>query len=583
MRKRNIPSFRRRLFESASGYASGGVIEGKGDTDPQKAAVEGAARVDTSAASSAAQAGLDYYNDNYGTAETAFIDPLTQNVQNKFNEGASYVGGKIGEGAEAAYDYVNDNVDQGDVEYVGNKIRRVVDAVGFFSDPVTNDFKASSQAYVDPSKFRESAQSRGAQLSLSQRMEAEADRRDPSRAQGLMNQALQQNKAAAMSMAASNKTMNSALAKRLAAQQLSSANMQAAGQAAQLGMQEQVANRQQQLAERQAAMQGYNTARGQDVAEAQIQASGMTSAGDQALKAQDINYQVSKDNTEAARNDAAGILGGAGGVIGEIFYEGGEAELEDARGSEIGSVDPSTEYTDALSQDSSANKDLISAFERAAGPMAVSASTTVPESDSGISKAPSVKASKIQSSIPKESNYGTGVSQVARAIQNLSSGVRSSGSGKDTSGIDAANKAAGLIGNIIKVVAAFKEGGEVPGEASVPGDSVKNDTVPAFLSPGEVVIPRSIMEGEHADERAAGFVAAIKAERSKEQRHEEEFYAATDALAEHAKEKFSRARSVVDELPPETVARLAHMYGKKPDPMATWYLTVDGLKQKEPR
>lgn len=35
-------------------------------------------------------------------------------------------------------------------------------------------------------------------------------------------------------------------------------------------------------------------------------------------------------------------------------------------------------------------------------------------------------------------------------------------------------------------------GGRVPGQASVPGDSKENDTVPAMLSPGEIVIPRSL-------------------------------------------------------------------------------------------
>lgn len=39
----------------------------------------------------------------------------------------------------------------------------------------------------------------------------------------------------------------------------------------------------------------------------------------------------------------------------------------------------------------------------------------------------------------------------------------------------------------------FKEGGAVPGQAVVPGDSQTNDTVPAKLSPGEFVVPRTAM------------------------------------------------------------------------------------------
>jgi hypothetical protein len=49
----------------------------------------------------------------------------------------------------------------------------------------------------------------------------------------------------------------------------------------------------------------------------------------------------------------------------------------------------------------------------------------------------------------------------------------------------------------------MKLGGHVDGEAEVPGDSEKNDTVPALLSPGELVIPRSVpKDGPHMEEFA---------------------------------------------------------------------------------
>ena len=41
---------------------------------------------------------------------------------------------------------------------------------------------------------------------------------------------------------------------------------------------------------------------------------------------------------------------------------------------------------------------------------------------------------------------------------------------------------------------AFADGGMVPGKAAVMGDSSRNDTVPALLSPGEAVIPRTLMQ-----------------------------------------------------------------------------------------
>lgn len=53
-------------------------------------------------------------------------------------------------------------------------------------------------------------------------------------------------------------------------------------------------------------------------------------------------------------------------------------------------------------------------------------------------------------------------------------------------------------------------GGKIGGKAEVPGDSPKNDTVPAWLSPGEIVIPRSIA---HDPDAARDFVAQVNAKK----------------------------------------------------------------------
>lgn len=53
-------------------------------------------------------------------------------------------------------------------------------------------------------------------------------------------------------------------------------------------------------------------------------------------------------------------------------------------------------------------------------------------------------------------------------------------------------------------------GGMIKGWAGIAGDSPKNDTVPAMLSPGEIVIPRSVAQAPDAASRAAAFVDAIK-------------------------------------------------------------------------
>lgn len=51
---------------------------------------------------------------------------------------------------------------------------------------------------------------------------------------------------------------------------------------------------------------------------------------------------------------------------------------------------------------------------------------------------------------------------------------------------------------------------EVPGKARFKGDTRSNDTVPALLSPGEIVLPRSVAQADDAPEKAKDFVSAIK-------------------------------------------------------------------------
>ncbi len=69
----------------------------------------------------------------------------------------------------------------------------------------------------------------------------------------------------------------------------------------------------------------------------------------------------------------------------------------------------------------------------------------------------------------------------------------------------------GNVGSQLKV------GGKVPGKPQVGGavNSYKNDTVKALLSPGEIVIPRSITQGKDPIKGAATFVAAQMAKSGK--------------------------------------------------------------------
>jgi hypothetical protein len=62
----------------------------------------------------------------------------------------------------------------------------------------------------------------------------------------------------------------------------------------------------------------------------------------------------------------------------------------------------------------------------------------------------------------------------------------------------------------LETVAKRAGGGEIAGRSRFKGDTRSNDTVPALLSPGEIVLPRSVAQDEDAPVKAKKFVEAIK-------------------------------------------------------------------------
>lgn len=104
--------------------------------------------------------------------------------------------------------------------------------------------------------------------------------------------------------------------------------------------------------------------------------------------------------------------------------------------------------------------------------------------------------------------YGAPAAKTGTATTSSSGGLSgtdavSSGAGSVASGANADSSLYGLAhGGAVPCYAAggmahdhgicMRMGGHVPGQAAVPGDSLQNDNVPAMLSPGELVIPRSV-------------------------------------------------------------------------------------------
>lgn len=84
-------------------------------------------------------------------------------------------------------------------------------------------------------------------------------------------------------------------------------------------------------------------------------------------------------------------------------------------------------------------------------------------------------------------------------------------------------------------------GGRITGKAKVGGDSPANDTVPAMLSPGEEVLPRSVTMSKDAPERAKKFVEHIKKEhKKKEDGANGPSYGHVIAAQRHLHERLSR-------------------------------------------
>ena len=75
-------------------------------------------------------------------------------------------------------------------------------------------------------------------------------------------------------------------------------------------------------------------------------------------------------------------------------------------------------------------------------------------------------------------------------------------------------------------------GGPVPGRARVPGDSLRNDRVKALLSPGEMVLPRSITTAPNAPDRAKAFVSSLlRAPRPVKPMHPDDLHGMMEALS----------------------------------------------------
>lgn len=278
----------------------------------------------------------------------------------------------------------------------------------------------------------------------------------PNPAQAMLNQATGQNVAnqAALMAGQRGASANPGLMARQAAMQGANIQQQAAGQGATM-------QAQQALNALSAAGTQANTMAGQQIAQANQNA--VSQQNEQGiLQGANSNYsnnQTTLGNTRMGQQGQAigGLLSGAG--AGGQMLSGGSG-LQAVSGMAEGGQVPST-----MGPQSSIGQYLMSQAQQQSA-------------DQVIHSQPQ----------PAQKSSGGGGAQLAQLAMMFAS-------------------QGGNVGSKLKA------GGHVPGQAKMSGDNLKNDTVHAMLSPGEIVIPRSVLQGKDPARGAAEFVAQVMAKK----------------------------------------------------------------------
>lgn len=119
-------------------------------------------------------------------------------------------------------------------------------------------------------------------------------------------------------------------------------------------------------------------------------------------------------------------------------------------------------------------------------------------------------------------NFGQLAGQQSLGVQGINAGVAqgnlNANFGQQTANVAQQNANWGPVSSIVggitsgagAAAALLSGGGPVHGQAMVPGDSPMNDRVPAWLSPGEEVIPRSVMQSPNPEAAVVAFLRATR-------------------------------------------------------------------------
>lgn len=346
------------------------------------------------------------------------------------------------------------------------------------------------------------------QQALGQTLQNMIAGKGPNPAQTQFLQNIAQNQANTQGLIASQRGVNPALAARMGANAQAAAGAQAAGEAALL----------QQQQQRQAT-QDYGALLGQEQ-QGNLGQQGLYVQGQGNAMA--ANVATAQGNQKSAQGIVGGVLGGAGAALG--LAKGGPVPMP---GTQRGNL----MWVPEAMRNRMADGGNVSI---AMPPMEIQGAPFVPQAqpiDFTNPQAAPTGANQPESALAKLLKRPT-----IGARDPLQEGLTMFGAGLgdrlrgSPANATVAEQPAPKIGEASaipgmaisearggKVPLDFKPGGKVPGHAKIKGDSLKNDDVPAMLSPGEVVVPRSVttLPKDKAVEKGADFLAAVLARKKR--------------------------------------------------------------------
>jgi len=367
---------------------------------------------------------------------------------------------------------------------------------------------------------------------LGQMLTAQANGGGPNPALAQLQQTTAANNNQAQGQIASTRGINPALAAKMGANIGAENNQQAAGQAATLRAQQMLAAQSQlggilgqqagqNIAGQQAATGLIGTAGGLQGQQNQLnQQTAAQNAANQ-LGAQQIAAGLSSQDSAAGAGILGGIFQGAGAAAGLGKAAGGvipgyadgtpDAPVPDINPQPQGGTSPLHMYMAGL--DSSYLKPPTANISpgklQGPPPNAMYGSGSDPAAGQLSSKMLGINQPLDPAAIMRngtspstvQQRAGAGLEQMGNAMmQGNPAGAYNRFAQMHLAGSGAASPMMANGGSI------FTADGGVPGEASVKGDSKKNDKVPAMLSPGEIVIPRSIAQSPDAAKKSHDFV-----------------------------------------------------------------------------